>query len=111
VVATPPIDNRAVLDVGAISSSGALTSDLAFHVASSPSELRRLVARRAGVDQAPQGDRPRVTHADWREGELQVDLGGNDAGGRTIAFYSMIGVGIRERLSPKHDARWNATSS
>lgn len=106
---TAPIDNRAVLDVGAISSSEALTSDLAFHVASSPSELRRLVARVAEIAGPEEGWTKLlkviavVTYADWLEGELQVDLDGNDAGGTTIAFYSVLGVGIRERLFPPHD--------
>lgn len=95
--------------MGAISSSEALTSDLAFHVATSSSELRRLVGRIAEIAGPEEGWTKLlkviavVTYADWLEGELQVDLDGNDAGGTTISFYSVLGVGIRERLFPPHD--------
>lgn len=42
----------------------------------------------------------KVAASDWLEGELQVDFD-EDAGGRTtIAFYSVFGVGIRERIIP-----------
>lgn len=98
------IDNRFVFDLEAVTYSDELTSELTFQAASSPTELKRLFRRLAEICAPEQGWTKlfkviaRVAVAEWMEGELQVDFDGDESGGTTIAFYSVLGVGIRERL-------------
>jgi hypothetical protein len=93
-----------VFDLAAVTSSDELTSELTFQAASSPSELKQLFMRAAEIAAPEQGWTKllkvavRVAVAEWMEGELQVELEGDANGRTTIAFYSVLGVGIRERL-------------
>ena len=98
------IDNRGVPDITTISSSVDLTSELLGRAASSSTELRLLMARLAEVAGPEQGWAKllkvvaKIAASDWLEGELQVDFDAVDGGQTSIAFYSVFGVGIRERL-------------
>jgi hypothetical protein len=80
-----------------------LTTAVLDAAAASPASLKSFVARAAEVAQPEQGwirflkVIPRVAAASWMEGELQVDFAGDDKG-TTVSFYSVLGVGIRERL-------------
>lgn len=90
-------------DLDAIETSSELTSDLAGQAARSAQDLKRLVTRIAEIAQPEQGWTrlfkviAKVAVAEWMEGDLQVDFSGDDKG-TTIAFYAVLGVGIRERL-------------
>lgn len=102
------IDNRAVSDPSLITSSSELSSDAIARAASSSSELRQLVARVAQVAEPEQGWSKlirviaKVAASDWLEGELQVDFDDEGNNRTTIAFYSVLGVGIRERICPAY---------
>ena len=90
-------------DLATISTSIELTPDLMRQAASSSQELKRLVLRVAEIAQPEQGwtklfkVMAHVAQAEWMEGDLQVDFNGDDKG-TTLAFYAVLGAGIRERL-------------
>jgi hypothetical protein len=92
-----------MFDLEAVRSSKELTSELAFQAAASSTELKRLFVRIGEIAAPEEGWTrifkviARVAAAEWIEGDLQVDLYGDEAT-TTIAFYSVLGIGIRERL-------------
>ncbi|MBX3206746.1 MAG: hypothetical protein KF764_16875 [Labilithrix sp.] len=92
-----------MIDLATLATSGELTSDVLQKAASSSQELKRLVTRLGEIAQPEQGFTrllkviARVAAAEWMEGDLQVELNGDDKG-TTIAFYAVLGAGIRERL-------------
>jgi hypothetical protein len=92
-----------VYDFGAMARSDDLTAAVLEAAAESPASLKSLFARAAEVAGPEQGWTrllrvvPRVAVAPWMEGELQVDFSGDDQG-TTVSVYSVLGVGIRERL-------------
>ncbi|MBX3216072.1 MAG: hypothetical protein KF850_28790 [Labilithrix sp.] len=96
-----------VIDLANLASSAELTSEVLLQAASSSQELKRLVARVGEVARPEQGWTrllkviARVARAEWMEGDLQVELSGDDKG-TTIAFYAVLGAGIRERLFGAH---------
>ena len=96
------IDNRRV-SFERVAKSSDLTSDVVTDAVQSPAELKRLLQHVAGIAGPEQGWTTlykviaKVAMADWLEGELQVDFTG-DVTSTTLAFYSVLGIGIRERL-------------
>ncbi|HVH42289.1 MAG TPA: hypothetical protein VM925_08085 [Labilithrix sp.] len=90
-------------DLDTITTSGELTPDLVRQAASSSRELKRLVLRIGEIARPEQGWTrllgviAKVAVAEWMEGDLQVDFTGDEKG-TTLAFYAVLGVGIRERL-------------
>lgn len=92
-----------MFDLDAVTSSKEISSELAFQAAASSAELKRLFTRIADIAAPEEGWTrifkviARVATAEWIEGDLQVDMYG-DTTTTTIAFYSVLGIGIRERL-------------
>lgn len=97
-------DNRRV-SFERIAKSSDLTSDVVTDAVRSPAELKRLLQRIAEIAQPEQGWArifkviAKVAMVEWLEGELQVDFAG-DVTSTTLSFYSVLGIGIRERLVP-----------
>lgn len=93
-----------MFDPSLITTSSELSSDVIAQAASSSTNLRQLVARVAEIAAPEQGWAKlirviaKVAASDWLEGELQVDFDDDSDGQTTIAFYSVFGVGIRERI-------------
>ena len=98
------IDNRRV-SFERIAKSSDLTSDVVTDAVRSPGELKRLLQRIAEIAGPEQGWTriyrviAKVAMVEWLEGELQVDFVG-DVTSTTLSFYSVLGIGIRERLVP-----------
>ncbi|MBX3261741.1 MAG: hypothetical protein KF782_18805 [Labilithrix sp.] len=96
-----------VIDLATLATSADLTPEVLLQAASSSQELKRLVARASELARPEQGWTKllkviaRVARAEWLEGDLQVELSGDDKG-TTIAFYAVLGAGIRERLFGAH---------
>lgn len=92
-----------MFDLAKITSGTELTRDHIGQAASSVSELKALIARAAEIAAPEQGwtrllkVMAKVASSEWMEGDLQVDFNGDDKGS-TLAFYAVLGVGIRERL-------------
>lgn len=92
-----------MIDLSTITTIDDLTPEAAAQAASSSQELKRLVMRIAEVAQPEQGWTclykviALVAVSEWMEGDLQVDFNGDDKG-TTLAFYAVLGAGIRERL-------------
>jgi hypothetical protein len=92
-----------LIDLASITTSAELGADAVQQAASSSQELKRLVMRMGEIALPEQGWTKlfkviaKVAVAEWMEGDLQVDFNGDDKG-TTVTFYSVLGVGIRERL-------------
>ena len=92
-----------MIDLSTITTIDDLTPEAVAVAASSSQELKRLVMRIAEVAQPEQGWTclykviALVARSEWMEGDLQVDFNGDDKG-TTLAFYAVLGAGIRERL-------------
>jgi len=94
-----------VLDLASIDSCTELTSEHAKEAAASSTGIRLLLRRVSEIARPDEGC-PKVLMAvarlvgqDWVEGELRVELTGDD-GGTTLTIMCEHGVGIRERLLP-----------
>lgn len=94
-----------MLDLGAIERCAELTTAHATQAAGSSTEMKKLLARVAAIAE-PETGCPKIltaiaqlTTADWVEGDLRVELSGDDKG-TTLVVYCEHGVGIRERLLP-----------
>jgi hypothetical protein len=101
------IDNR-LHQLPMIDGAQEITSELAADVARSNLVLRQLLTRIAEIAQ-PEQNWARVLKvlakipecgAEWLEGELQVDLRGGENNTTSLELYSVLGVGIRERIFP-----------
>lgn len=85
-----------------------ITGALAADVARSNLVLRQLLTRIAEIAQPEQGwvrllkvlAKIPECGGEWLEGELQVDLRGGENNTTTLELYSVLGVGIRERIFP-----------
>lgn len=88
-----------------IAKSSDLTSDVVTDAVRSPAELKQLLQHIAAIAAPEQGWTriykviAKVAMVEWLEGELQVDFAG-DVTSTTVSFYSVLGIGIRERLVP-----------
>lgn len=86
-----------------ITTSKQITDDLAAQVAASSGELRAFLEHVGAVAGPEQGWVKLLkifavaSKADWLEGDLQVDLVG-ESEGTALSLYSVLGMGIRERL-------------
>ena len=94
-----------MLDLSALESCSELTVEHAKQAASSSDEIRKLLKRVAEVARPGEGC-PKILMAiarlvgqDWVEGDLRVELAGNEAS-TTLIVLADFGVGIRERMFP-----------
>ena len=93
-----------MVDLATIAMSSQLTGAAIDEAVGSVGSLKTLVARIAEVACPEQGWAARLlklaaraARAPWLEGDLQVELTGDEESTR-IEFHSVLGVGIRERL-------------
>jgi len=104
-----PVDlrhTRGVPDLGELPSCASLTSEDAKVAAASAAEMRKLLRRVAEIAE-PDGGSPKVLMAvarlsgqEWVEGDLRVELSGDDAS-TSLSIFSDHGSGIRERILPE----------
>ncbi|MDB4942713.1 MAG: hypothetical protein JWP97_2247 [Labilithrix sp.] len=94
-----------LLDLSTIQSCTELTVEHAKHAATSSDAMRKLLKRVAEVARPGEGAPKllmaiaRLVGQDWVEGELRVELAGDDAT-TTLIVMADFGVGIRERMFP-----------
>jgi hypothetical protein len=95
-----------LFDLSTLASCTELTVEHAKQAASSSSELRALLKRVAEIAR-PGEDCPKILIAlarlvgqDWVEGELRVELSGDDES-TTLIVLCEHGIGIRERMFPR----------
>jgi hypothetical protein len=94
-----------LLDLATFTSCGDLTSEHAKVAASSSTDMRVFLKRVAEVARPDEGG-PKILMAlarlvgqDWVEGELRIELSGDDTS-TTLIILCEYGVGIRERMFP-----------
>lgn len=94
-----------LLDLSTLQSCSELTLEHAKQAAGSSDEMRTLLKRVADVARPGEGS-PKILMAvarlvgqDWVEGELRVELAGDEAA-TTLIIMADFGVGIRERMFP-----------
>jgi hypothetical protein len=93
------------MDLATLESCSDLTSELAAEAASSSEGFRTLLKRVAEIARPGQGAPKfllaiaRLVGQDWIEGELRVELSGDERS-TTIIIICEFGEGIRERLVP-----------
>ncbi len=94
-----------LLDLTTFTSCGDLTSEHAKSAASSSTDMRVFLKRVAEIARPDEGC-PKILMAlarlvgqDWVEGELRIELNGDEAS-TTLIVLCEYGVGIRERMFP-----------
>jgi hypothetical protein len=92
-------------DFSELASCADLSAERAIDAASSPSAMRKLLARATQIAKPDDGCPKillavaRLAEMDWIEGDLRVELAGDDET-TTLSIMSDHGFGVRERILP-----------